>query len=132
MTAPAASVATKRLASMRSPRRDDSMTPTFGPSMRRFACEEGVRIMWPRTHGLNLRVAWRARVVILAGAMEAPRPSRRQFLERGLGFVAGLAVAAPTIGRVGSFAGSPQTARSKLRRPGSLPHPRMPAGTDTI
>ncbi|TMK59279.1 MAG: alkaline phosphatase family protein [Actinobacteria bacterium] len=64
--------------------------------------------------------------------MEAPRPSRRQFLERGLGFVAGLAVAAPTIGRVGSFAGSPQTARSKLRRPGSLPHPRMPAGTDTI
>jgi phospholipase C len=58
---------------------------------------------------------------------EAGGPSRRGLLKAGLaaGAVAGT-------GAWGRARGSGAWRPEKLRKPGSLPHPRLPAGTDTI
>jgi phospholipase C len=56
--------------------------------------------------------------------------SRRRLLQAGL--LAGAAVGAGGWQRAAVAPASPALARGHLRRPGSLPNPGLPAGTDTI
>src|SRR5258708_28864320 len=58
---------------------------------------------------------------------EAGGPSRRGLLKAGLaaGAIAGT-------GAWGSSGASSARRHERLRQPGSLPYPRLPAGTDTI
>jgi phospholipase C len=58
---------------------------------------------------------------------EAPGPSRRGLLKAGL-----IAGAVAGTGAWSSAGGSPAGQHHLLRQPGSLPHPRLPMGTDTI